>query len=177
MSAGQVFHVVRALQEAGVCGSALCLPVVASECLSCGLIDSPAILDCLRSLSVALDGATSPRPGGERGCAAQDVCIGAASLVASIHGKVVLPPGFVDSMFERLRKAAANPVNRTGMERGSRVVSFLALSSLIGCPLLGIGEFVPRYNFEEHTLHYTDMKYFCRFFGYRDFLFDLHVAF
>lgn len=177
MSAGQVFHVVRALQEAGVCGSALCLPVVASECLSCGLIDSPAILDCLRSLSVALDGATSPRPGGERGCAAQDVCIGAASLVASIHGKVVLPPGFVESMFERLRKAAANPVNRTGMERGSRVVSFLALSSLIGCPLLGIGEFVPRYNFEEHTLHYTDMKYFCRFFGYRDFLFDLHVAF
>ena len=136
-----MFHIVRAFQEAGVCGAALCLSPVASECLTCGLIDVPMILGCLRSLSVALDGATSALSNGERGSTSQDVFIGAAVLVASVHGRVILPPGFTESMFERLRNAAAH---RSCQDSGVRVASLLGLASMVGCPLLGVGEYVPR---------------------------------
>lgn len=148
MNRKQVFNIVRAFQEAGVCGAALCLATAASECLSCGLIDSPAVLGCLRSISLALDGSSpSALPGGERGeltgrLPAQDAYIGAAGLVATCERrKVTLPPGFAESVFESLRRTAAH---RRGAKSGIRVASLLALASVVGCPLLGPGEFAPR---------------------------------
>lgn len=140
----KVFNIIRAFQEAGVCGAALCLTTAASECLSCGLIDSPAVLGCLRSLSVALDGATTAASGaatGRQRMPAQDACLGAAGLVVACAGKVMLPPGFAESMFDSLRKAAAH---RRGADSGFRAASLLALGSMVGCPLLGRGEFAPR---------------------------------
>ena len=141
-----MFNIVRAFQEAGVCGAALCLATAASECLSCGLVDSPAVLGCLRSISLALD-ASSPALPGERGelagrPPAQDAYLGVAGLVAACERrKVILPPGFGESVFESLRKTAAH---RRGAKSGIRVASFLALASMVGCPLLGPGEFAPR---------------------------------
>lgn len=139
----QVFNIVRALAlkpAAGLCGANLCLAAAASECLSCGLIDGPAVLSCLRSVSLSLDASTNNSAGSGKE-PAQDTCLGAAGLVAVCEGKVVLPPGFAESMFDSLRKAA---VYRRGANSGIRVVSLLALASLIGCPLLGFGELVPK---------------------------------
>lgn len=138
----QVFNVIRALAlkpEAGLCGASLGLAAAASECLSCGLVDAPVILSCLRSVSLSLDASTNPDGSGK--VPAQDTCLGAAGLVVACDGKVVLPPGFAESMFESLRKAAAH---RRGAKSGVRVASLLALASLVGCPLLGVGELVPR---------------------------------
>lgn len=139
---------MRAFQEAGVCGAALCLATAASECLSCGLIDSPAVLGCLRSISLALDGSSpSALPGGECGkltgrLPAQDAYLGAAGLVAACERrKVTLPPGFAESVFESLRRTAAH---RRGAKSGIRVASLLALASVVGCPLLGPGDFASR---------------------------------
>lgn len=144
----QVFNIVRAFQEAGVCGAALCLATAASEGLSCGLVDSPAVLGCLRSISLALDGSSPAALPGDRGelstgrPPAQDAYLGAAGLVATCERrKVILPPGFAESVFESLRRTAAH---RRGAKSGIRVASLLALASMIGCPLLGPGEFAPR---------------------------------
>lgn len=144
----QVFHVVRAFQEAGVCGAALCLPVAASECLSCGVVDAPVILASLQSLSLALDGAggsdqSSFNPDGRTKGAllAQDACLGAAGLVVACDGKVALPAGFAASVFEGLRKTARH--RRVG-DSGARVTALLALGSMCGCPLLPGGELTPR---------------------------------
>ena len=138
----QVFNIVRALAlrpAAGVCGASICLAAAASECLSCGLIDGPVVLSCLRSVSLSLDASASPAESGKQ--PAQDTCLGAAGLVVVCEGKVVLPPGFAESMFDSLRKAA---VHRRGANSGDRVASLLALASLVGCPLLGPGELVPK---------------------------------
>ncbi len=138
----QVFNIIRALAlkpEAGLCGASLGLAAAASECLSCGLVDAPVILSCLRSVSLSLDASTNPDGSGK--VPAQDTCLGAAGLVVACEGKVVLPPGFAESMFESLRKATAH---RRGANSGVRVASLLALASLVGCPLLGVGELAPR---------------------------------
>lgn len=124
---------------AGLCGATLCLATAASECLSCGLVDAPVILSCLRSVSLDLD--ASSNPAGRGKIPAQDACLGAAGLVAACEGKVVLPPRFAESMFDKLRKAAEH---RRGGNSGVRVASLWALASLVGCPLLGPGELVPR---------------------------------
>lgn len=138
----QVFNVVRALAlkpGTGLCGATLCLAAAASECLSCGLVDAPVILSCLRSVSLDLD--ASSNPAGSGNIPAQDACLGAAGLVAACEGKVALPPGFAESMFDRLRKAAAY---RRCANSGVRVASLWALASLVGCTPLGTGELVPR---------------------------------
>lgn len=130
-----------------MCGAALCLATAASEGLSCGLVDSPAVLDCLRSISLALDGSSpAALPEGRGGLTgrppAQDAYLGAAGLVAACERqKILLPPGFAESVFESLRRTAAH---RRGAKSGIRVASLLALASIIGCPLLGPGEFAPR---------------------------------
>lgn len=124
---------------AGLCGATLCLAAAASECISCGLVDAPVILTCLRSVSVNLDGLANPS--GSAKLPAQDASLGAAGLIVVCEGKVVLPPGFAESLFENLRKAAAH---RRGANSGARVASLLALASLIGCPLMTPGELVPR---------------------------------
>ncbi|CAM9220768.1 unnamed protein product, partial [Hapterophycus canaliculatus] len=140
----QVFNIVRALAlkpEVGLCGATLCLAAAASECLPCGLLDAPVILACLRSVSLNLD-SPAPRQAAEsRKLPAQDTCLGAAGLVAACEGKVVLPAGFVESMCESLRKAAAP---RRGSESGVRVASMFALATVLGCPPLVPGELVPR---------------------------------
>lgn len=126
-----------------MCGAALCLPIAVSECLSCGIIESPVILDCLRSISLVLDGTRkSTANSGETPRPAQDICLGAAGLVVACEGKVIIPPGFAESMFGSLRKAAAH---QRGVDSGARVASLLALAAMVGCPLLGLGEFAPRY--------------------------------
>ncbi|CAM9489778.1 unnamed protein product [Ectocarpus fasciculatus] len=138
----QVFNIVQALAlkpVAGLCGATLCLAAAASECISCGLVDAPVILTCLRSVSVSLDGLANPS--GSKKLPAQDTSLGAAGLIVVCEGKVVLPPGFAESLFENLRKAAAH---RRGANSGVRVASLLALASLIGCPLMAPGELVPR---------------------------------
>lgn len=138
----QVFNIVRALAlrpAAGFCGANICLATAASECLSCGLIDGPIVLSCLRSVSASLDASTNPAESGEQ--PAQDTCLGAAGLIKACEGRVVLPPGFAESMFDSLRKAA---VHRRGANSGVRVASLLALASLLGCPLLGTGELVSK---------------------------------
>ncbi|CBN77167.1 conserved unknown protein [Ectocarpus siliculosus] len=138
----QVFSIVQALALkplAGLCGATLCLAAAASECISCGLVDAPVILTCLRSVSVSLDGLANPS--GSEKLPAQDTSLGAAGLIVVCEGKVVLPPGFAESLFESLRKAAAH---RRGANSGVRVASLLALASLIGCPLMAPGELVPR---------------------------------
>lgn len=143
----QVFNIIRAFQEAGVCGAALCLATAASEGLLCGLVDSPVVLDCLRSISLALDGSSpAALPEGRAELTgrppAQDAYLGAAGLVAACERrKVILPPGFAESVFESLRRTAAH---RRGAKSGVRVASLLALASMVGCPLLGPGEFAPR---------------------------------
>lgn len=140
----QVFNIVRALAlkpAAGLCGATLCLSASASECLSCGVIDGPVVLSCLRSVSLSLDASTIATAEGEKVLPAQDTSLGAASLVVVCEGKVVVPPGFAESMFDSLRKAAAQ---RRGADSGVRVASLLALASLVGCPLLSPGEFVPK---------------------------------
>lgn len=126
---------------AGLCGATLCLAAAASECLSCALVDGPVMLSCLRSVSLDLDLDPSSNKDGRGKTPAQDACLGAAGLVTACEGKVVLPPGFAESMFERLRKAAAH---RRGANSGVRVASLWALASLVGCPLLVPGELVPR---------------------------------
>eukprot|EP00752_Nemacystus_decipiens_P001922 g1851.t1 len=138
----QVFNIVRALAlrpATGLCGASICLAAAASECLSCGLVDGPVVLSCLRSVSLSLDASASPAESGEP--PAQDTCLGAAGLVAVCEGRVVLPPGFAESMFDSLRKAAAH---RRGADSGVRVASLLALAWLVGCPLLDPGGLVPR---------------------------------
>lgn len=138
----QVFNIVRAVAlrpAGGLCGASICLAAAASECMSCGLIDGPVVLSCLRAVSLSLDASTSPAEGGRQ--PAQDTCLGAAGLVVVCEGKVVLPPGFAESMFDSLRKAA---VHRRGADSGVRVMSLLALASLVGCALLGPGELVPK---------------------------------
>lgn len=161
----QTFHIIRASQEAGACGASLCLSAAVSQCLSCGVLDSPTILGCLRSLSLAVDEALSStarplgeRPSSRRGTAVtdapdrghkktetpappQDACLGLASLAVACEGHVLLPPGFADSVFDKLRKAVGH---RRGGDNGIRVVSLLALGSLIGGQILGAGEFRPR---------------------------------
>ncbi|CAM9900496.1 unnamed protein product [Scytosiphon promiscuus] len=141
----KVFNIARALAlkpEAGLCGATLCLAAASSECLSCGLLDAPVLLACLRSVSLNLDGpAQQQQPAASRKAPAQDTCLGAAGLVAACEGKVVLPAGFVESMFEGLRGAAAP---RRGADSGVRVASMFALATVVGCPLLTAGEQVPR---------------------------------
>lgn len=123
----------------GLCGATLCLAAAASECLSCALVDAPVMLSCLRSVSLDLE--ASSNKDGRGKIPAQDACLGAAGLVAACEGKVVLPPGFAESMFESLRKAAAH---RRGANSGVRVASLWALASLVGCPPLVPGEHVPK---------------------------------
>lgn len=162
-----MFSVIRALQEAGVCGASLCLPTAVSECLSCGIIDSPAILECISSLSLMLDSAEpegglagksagghapviSMETSGVRGKNStgkaarspppQDAWLGLAGIMVACEGNLLLPPGFAEAVFDKLRKAM---IHRRGGDNGVRVASMFAMGSLFGCPILG-GEFRPR---------------------------------
>ncbi|CAM9913922.1 unnamed protein product, partial [Choristocarpus tenellus] len=155
----QAFHLVRALQAARVCGAALALPTAVAECLSCGLVSSPDILDCLRSLSLDLDNITFEE-GGLLVPVAQDTCLGVAGLIAVCdRGGVALPPGFASHAFASLERAATSRTRGTGGgnvsgrgvgdigrdSSGGRSAALLALGTFAGSCLMGPGPFVPRY--------------------------------